>query len=101
VTVVATPSPTIIITPTVPSPPTRPVTVTFQIQVTVPTGVGIQDAVIDFGDGVTNDLGGLTGSVTVQHTYQTTTPPGQIAVTVRVLDTTGRTTQGTTSITIS
>src|SRR5206468_205591 len=41
VTVVATPLPTVIVTPTV---PTGSRTASFQIQVTTPNGVGIQDA---------------------------------------------------------
>jgi PKD repeat protein len=96
VTVVATSNPTIIITPTVPVG--HPADVTFQIQVTAPSGVGIQEAVISFGDGQTQNLGGLSGNVTIHHTY---TNPGQYSVTLTVRDTLNRTTTGSTSVTIS
>jgi PKD repeat protein len=95
VTVVATSNPTIIITPTVPVGSRE---VTFQIQVTAPSGVGIVDATIDFGDGVTQSLGGLSGTVTLRHTY---TRAGSFPVTVTVKDTLNRTTQGSTSVTVS
>ena len=95
VTVVATSNPTIIITPTV---PTGSKLVTFQIQVTAPSGVGILEAVIDFGDGQTQSLGGLSGSVTVSHLYAVAR---QYTVTVTVKDTLNRTTTGSTSVTVS
>ena len=95
VTVVATSNPTIIITPTVPVGSRE---VTFQIQVTAPSGVGIVDATIDFGDGVTQSLGGLSGTVTLRHTYPRA---GSFPVTVTVKDTLNRTTQGSTSVTVS
>lgn len=95
VTVVATSNPTIIITPTVPVGSRE---VTFQIQVTAPSGVGIVEAVIDFGDGRSQNLGGLSGSVTLRHTY---TAAGSYPVTLRVKDTLNRTTEGSTSVTIS
>jgi PKD repeat protein len=97
VTVVATAAPTIIITPSTPSAG-HPATVTFTIQVTTPTGVGVQDAVINFGDGTVTDLGGLSGNVTVQHTY---TAAGQYPVSLTVTDSLGRKTTGSTSVTIS
>jgi PKD repeat protein len=98
VTVVATASPTIIITPTnVPTVHAATMNVTFQIQVTAPTGVGIQDATIDFGDGTVSDLGGLNGTVTIQHPYMSA---GSKDVRVTVKDTLGRTTIGSTSITL-
>jgi hypothetical protein len=96
VTVVATSNPTIIITPTV---PTGSHDVTFQIQVTAPSGVGIVDAVIDFGDGTSQSLGGLSGTVTLHHLY----PPGanSYTVTLTVKDTLNRTTTGSTTVTVS
>jgi hypothetical protein len=96
VTVVATSNPTIIITPTVPVG--HPADVTFQIQVTAPSGVGILEAVITFGDGSSQSLGGLSGTVTLRHTY---TAAGSYAVTLTVKDTLNRTTTGSTSVTIS
>jgi adhesin/invasin len=98
VTVIPVATPTIIITASVPPTSTGTVLVTFQIQVTPPTGVGIQNATIDYGDGKTDGLGGLNGSVTVQHPY--VNAPGPKAVTVTVLDTLNRTTRGSTTIVV-
>jgi hypothetical protein len=96
VTVVATPLPTVIVTPTV---PTGSKTATFQIQVTAPAGVGILDAVIDFGDNTPpSELGGLSGSVSLTHNYAVS---GQYPVKVTVTDTLKRTTVGTTTAIIS
>jgi hypothetical protein len=102
VTVVATPNPTVIVTPTVPNAG-HPVTVSFQIQVTVPNGVGITNAIIDWGDGPpgtpdVSTLGGLSGNVTLSHVYQTS---GTFLVTLTVTDTLGRTTPGTAVVTVS
>ena len=97
VSVIATASPTIIITPSV---PTGSKTATFQIQVTPPNGVGIQSATINFGDGVSSNLGGLTGSTTVQHTYPSNPPNQTYTVTLVVTDTLGRTTQGQTTVNV-
>jgi PKD repeat protein len=97
VSVVATPVSTIIITPTVPAAG-HPVSVTFQIQVTPPTGVAIQNAVINFGDGTSSQLGGVNGTITVQHTY---TGAGSFPVLLTVTDTLGRTTTGSTIVTVS
>ena len=101
VNVIPVASPTILITPSVPSSCTGSgaCTVTFQVQVTPPTGVGVVDATINFGDGVTSGLGGLSGSATVPHTYTSATHGGQ-TVTVTVTDTIGRTTQGFTTVTL-
>jgi Bacterial Ig-like domain (group 1)/PKD domain len=99
VTVITTPNPTVVITLQSLSPSSgHPATATFQVQVTAPTGVGIQDATINWGDGSSQDLGGLSGTITLQHTY---TGAGQFSVTVNVKDTLGRTTTGSTSVTIS
>lgn len=96
--VVATATPTVIITPSVPTPSTAPVVVSFQLQVTAPSGVGITDAIIDYGDGTTQDLGGLNGAVTVTHKYNT---PGPFTATLRVTDTLGRTTVGTATVPVT
>ena len=97
ITVVPTASPTIIITPSV-ATATR--IATFQIQVTPPSGVGIQDALLDFGDGAQNDLGGLTGSITVTHPYQPPAANFTFTVKLTVTDTLGRKTTGTTTVLI-
>jgi PKD domain-containing protein len=100
VTVIPVASPTIIITPNVPTVHGNPVN--FTVQVTPPTGVGIVSATISFGDGVTNQLGGLNGTTNISHVYAT---PGPYTITVTVVDTlidptTGlnRQTTGTTNI---
>ena len=100
VTVIVTTSPTIIITAAVPTTCTGPkCTVTFQVQVTVPAGVGIQDVVMDFGDGQSSNFGGLTGSIGLSHDYDLSNR-GSKRVTVTVTDTLGRTTQGLTVINV-
>ncbi|PYQ73353.1 MAG: hypothetical protein DMG01_22755, partial [Acidobacteria bacterium] len=74
-------------------------TATFTIQVTPPTGVGITAAALNFGDGVTQQLGGLSGTTTVQHTYPST-PNQTYTVQLTVTDTLGRTTTGSTTVNI-
>jgi hypothetical protein len=99
VTVIPVASPTINITPSVPVTHSTTMTVSFQIQVSSPTGVSITDASINYGDGATDSLGGLNGTVTKTHPY--TQPSGySTIVTVTVKDSLGRTTQGTASITL-
>ena len=99
VTVIPVPNPTINITPSVPTIHSTTTNVSFQIQVTTPSGVAIQDASIDFGDSHTDSLGGLNGTVTKVHGY-TGASGTPYTVTVSVTDTLGRTTTGTTSITL-
>jgi hypothetical protein len=77
------------------------VTVTFQITVTPPTGVIIKTAQIDFGDGVIQTLGGLTGSTTISHGYgPTAAGKGPKTVEVTVVDSIGRTTTAQTTINV-
>jgi hypothetical protein len=102
VSVITAASPTVIVTaPTVPNPLTLPFTANFTIQVTPPTGIGISNVSVCWGDTtpcVPQSLGGLTGSATVPHTYfvgHQTFP-----VTVTATDTSGRQTPGTTTITL-
>ncbi|HUR35840.1 MAG TPA: Ig-like domain-containing protein [Vicinamibacterales bacterium] len=96
VTVIPVPRPTVTVTAT-PQTVTVNGTVTFNIQVLPPTGIGVQRTSISYGDGVTEDLGGAT-SVTRTHQY---TSAGQKAVLVTVLDTAGQTTEGTTSVSVT
>jgi adhesin/invasin len=93
VTVVATASTTINITPpVVPLVFTYPFVAQFTVQVAPPTGVGIVDAKIDFGDNVhTQDLGGLNGTAVVSSQYAAA---GTYRVIVTVVDTLGRTNTG-------
>ena len=70
---------------------------TAQIQVTEPTGVSVTSAIIDWGDGTSSNLGALNGSITVSHPY---TRKGNTLVTLTVVDTLSRTSQGFTTINI-
>ncbi|MBI3490483.1 MAG: Ig-like domain-containing protein, partial [Acidobacteria bacterium] len=100
VTVIPVPNPTINITPAVPTGAhTATTTVSFQIQVTAPVGVNITDATIDYGDGASDSLGGLSGTVTKSHAY-TAGSGASFVVKVTVTDTLGRSTQGTATITL-
>jgi PKD repeat protein len=108
VTVIPVASPTVIITPSIPGSCTGAgvCNVTFQIQVTPPTGVGIVSASINFDSpsGPVTGLGGLSGSVTVSNPYPNTIH-GAVQVVVTVTDTlivngTNRQTQGFTTITL-
>jgi hypothetical protein len=96
VTVIPVPRPTIIITPS-PVPGHVNAQTTLTIQVTLPSGISVQDLSIDFGDGQRANLGGAT-SASVPHVYTTT---GTFTVTVTVLDTSGQTTIGTAAVSIA
>jgi len=74
--------------------------VTFTIQVTPPTGVGIRNVRIEYGDGKFDTLGGVNGTITKQHTYSNHLPSQDFPVSVTVEDTLGRFTTGTTVITV-
>lgn len=100
VTLIPVASPTIIITPSVPSTGGATVTrVTFTIQVTPPSGVIVTTASIFFGDGQFQSLGGLTGTATILHDYDLA-HRGANTVTVNVTDSLGRTTTGQTTISV-
>src|SRR5262249_36716775 len=97
VSVIAAPAPTIVITPTLPAScsPAPSAIVNLQIQVSVPTGIGVVSVTGNFGDGTSSNLGGLTGTTTIPHPYACGVNP---TVTVSVTDTTTRPpTTGTTS----
>jgi adhesin/invasin len=103
VSVIPVPAPTINITPSVPASCTGAgaCTVTFLLQVTPPTGVGIRDVTVFFGPSATppqQGLGGLTGSATLSARYPA--GAGVQTIIVTVLDTLGHTTQGFTTINI-
>jgi hypothetical protein len=96
VTVIPVPRPAIVVTFT-PALPRVNDLVTFNIQITAATGIGVQDTIIDFGDGQTQDLGGAS-SASVPHSY---TVSKTYTVTVIVTDTTTQVTRGTTVISVS
>jgi adhesin/invasin len=95
VTVIPVPRPSIIVTPT-PQTQVKGGTVNFNIKITTPSGVGVQSTRIDFGDGKGSDLGGAT-SADVPHPYD---EADTYLVRVTVKDTTGETTEGTTTVSI-
>jgi hypothetical protein len=101
VSVIAAASPTIIVTASsIPTTHSASMPVTFTVQVTPPTGIGVQTVTMAFGDGQTNSLGGLTGTTTITHPYTDPNAAGPKVITVSVLDTLGRTTTGQTTITL-
>ncbi len=97
VTVIPVSRPTIQITKS----PTNPEVgdeVTFSIQVTTTPGIGVQNVTVNFGDGTApEEIGGAT-SATVTHTYAVA---NTYTVQVFVVDTTGQTTRGTTTVTVA
>jgi PKD repeat protein len=95
VSVVPVQRPAVQITQT-PNPGKVGTVTTLTIQVTVPTGIGVQDLTIEFGDGQRADLGGAT-SAQVPHIYGAI---GTYTVTVTVTDTAGQTTIGTAVVSI-
>jgi hypothetical protein len=96
VSVIPVPQLAVVVTP---SPQTIAVNglITFNILVTVPSGIGVQNTSIDFGDGEVRQLGGAT-SASVTKAYGSA---GVRTVTVLVLDTAGRTTIGTATVSIT
>jgi adhesin/invasin len=96
VVVITTPNPTVNITlPTVPAIVAYPYTASITVQVTPPSGIGIADVTVNFGNGLTSDLGGLTGSALVSTQYP---GPGTYRIAVTVQDTLGRFTTGTATL---
>ena len=98
VTVVPVQSPSIVITQS-PNPGKSGTPTTLTIQVTVPTGIGVQDLLIDFGDGQSAELGGAT-SAAVPHIYNTGGVGATFNVVVTVIDTTGQRTIGRSVVSI-
>lgn len=98
VSVIPVPLPTVIITVQSQSGTIAPATVTFQLQVQTPTGVSVQSVSVNWADGQIQNLGGLSGTVTLTHTFQV---KGTYTVTVTATDSLGRSTIGTTTVTLS
>jgi hypothetical protein len=106
ITVIPVQRPGILITQS-PNPGHSGVPTTLTIQVTVPAGIGIQDLIIDYGDGQGADLGGTT-SAQIQHIYTVppptppqTTSSTTFTVRVTVTDTSGQTTVGLAIISVT
>jgi PKD domain/Bacterial Ig-like domain (group 1) len=98
VTVIPVPAPTVVITFS-PIPARANTVTTFTIQVTVPAGISVVNTTIAFGDGQSQNLGGLSGSSPpIPHVYTST---GTFTASVTVTDSTGRTTIGSTSVSVS
>jgi hypothetical protein len=65
--------------------------------VAVGTSANVRDLTVDFGDGVRQSLGAISGSTTVQHTYNT---PDTYTVSAIATEASGFTEQVSTSVTI-
>lgn len=98
VVVIPVARPTIIVTPTPQSAPGGS-TIFFQIDIRAAAGISIQNVTINFGDGRTQSLGGFTGIVTVPHQYAAGVQTYTVIVTVT--DSTGQTTNGSTTVSIT
>jgi len=99
VTVIPVARPTVIVTPTPQSAPGGS-TINFQIDIRAAAGVSIQKVTINFGDNTgTQSLGGFTGIVTVSHQYASGVQTYTVIVTVT--DSTGQTTSGSTTVSIT
>jgi hypothetical protein len=98
VSVISPPTPTVIVTPSPQSAPGGS-TITFTIDIRAPSGITIQNVIIDWGDGQTQTLGGASGTITVTHPY----PAGvrTYPVIVTVIDSTGTRTSGSTIVSIT
>ena len=79
--------------------PTTPVNAGQPATFTVGVGstANVRDVTIDFGDGTSQSLGAISGSTTIQHTYQT---EGTYSVRATATEASGFTEQVSTSITI-
>jgi predicted secreted protein len=79
---------------TVAATPTAGQPASFTVTVT-PGGSPVREVTIDFGDGSSQLLGALAGSITVAHVYET---GGSFTVTVTATDTAGTTTAVSTAV---
>lgn len=87
----APPTVTITVSPT---PPTVDQPATLTIAVTA-GGSAVREVTVDFGDGTSQSLGALTGSLTVSHVYRR---DGTFTVTVTVTDVAGIATSVSTAV---
>lgn len=97
ITVAVTARPTVQLTAPAAPPVARQTPATFTVTANAGAGTGaaITGARIDFGDGVSQDLGALNGSVTVSHLYAR---GGSYTVTASAVDSAGQ--QGTVTTVI-
>lgn len=79
--------------------PTNSISAGLPASFTVAVGseANVRDVSVDFGDGRVQSLGSISGSTTVQHTYNT---PGTYTVTATATEASGFTEQVATSVTI-
>ena len=75
----------------------QPVTMTLTITPST-TGAGIQNVVVNYGDGRTQTLGAISGATTLSHTYDS---PGTYTVTATVTDTNGDQFPGLTTVSVN
>src|SRR5262249_13190898 len=91
-------APTLIITP--PSTPPSaglPASFTFVVTAAATNGSFVRDVIVNWGDGQTQDLGALTGTATVVHTYLNA---GTYPVTATLTDSSGNVVTVGTSVSV-
>ena len=90
-------APTLVITP--PASPTAglPASFTFAVTAAATNGTAIRDVTVAWGDGDTQDLGAVTGSAVVAHTYGS---PDSYTVTGKVTDASGNTVSVSTAVVV-
>jgi adhesin/invasin len=91
--------PTVSITTNAPTPPVEGATWTFTIaaNAAATNGAPIQSVVVNYGDGSSDDLGPVSGSVTVQHVYD---DDGSFTVTATATDQAGTSATASTVIVV-
>ena len=98
ITVSTAARPTVSLSVTSGTTPTEGGITTFSITANPGTnGEPIQNVVIDYGDGTSDDLGSVTGTISVQHIYGS---DGTFTPTARATDTSGQTATATTVIVV-
>jgi hypothetical protein len=100
VTVNVSGAPTLIITaPTTPPSAGLPASFTFAVTASTTNGSAIRDVTVNWGDGgPTQDLGALTGTTAVSHTYQNA---GTFPIVGTVTDSFGNVIRNSTSVTVN
>lgn len=84
VTVSVSAAPTLVITPPTTAPSAGlPASFTFAVTAAATNGSAVRDVTVDWGDGSIQDLGALSGSQAVFHTYRNT---GTFAITATLTD---------------